>query len=141
MLIWLTRLCLVFAMLVLLAFSWRVSLIVAACLMLEFFGMIVAAMPEAGFWSVARLMLGLGLLLGAVTTLGDQRRNYWELPLLAFIINLLLALSWGRGLGGLGNAWAGYIVSIVSLPVGCLCAAAAFDVYRREKRRRSQRRT
>lgn len=103
--------------------------------------MIVAGMPDAGFWNTARLMLGLGLFLGAVTSFGDQRANYWGLAALALAVNVVLALSWGSGLVGLGSAWAGYAVSVVSLPAGCLCSAAAFDLYRREKRRRAQGRT
>ena len=139
MLFWITRFCLALATLILIAFSWRASLVVAACMVLDFFGMILAGMPGAGFWNTARMMLGLGLILGVVTSIGDQRTNYWELSLLALAMNLLLALSWGTGLGDLGQAWKGYAVSIVSLPAGCLCSAAAFDLYRREKRKRIER--
>lgn len=141
MLFWITRFCLAFATLALLAFSWRASLVVATCTLLDFLGMIVAGMPDTVFWNTARLMLGLGLVLGAVTSLGDQRANYWELAALALAVNVVLALSWGSALVGIGSAWTGYAVSIVSLPAGCLCSAAAFDFYRREKGRRAQGRT
>jgi hypothetical protein len=140
MLFWITRFCLGFATLALIAFSWRASLVVAVCMVLDFFGMIMAAMPSTGFWSISRLMLGLGLALGVVTSIEDARRNFWDLPMLALVVNVLLALSWGSGLGGLGQAWIGYAISVVSLPAGCLCSAAAFDLYRREKQRRAQRR-
>jgi|GEM_PF-5335280 len=109
-------------------------------MLLDFFGMIMAGVPSTDFWSIARLMLGLGLALGAITTIDDARRNFWELPMLAIAINVLLALSWGSGLGGLGQAWIGYVISVVSLPAGCLCSAAAFDLYRRAKRRRAHHR-
>jgi hypothetical protein len=115
-----TRFCLAFATLTLLAFSWRASLVVATCTLLDFLGMIVAGMPDAGFWNTARLMLGLGLFLGAVTSFGDQRANYWGLAALALAVNVVLALSWGSGLVGLGSAWAGYVSrSSVCLPVAC----------------------
>ena len=139
MLIWIVRFCLGFATLALLAFSWRASLVVAICTLLEFFGMMMAGLPAAGFWSVARLMLGVGLLLGVVVSWSDQRHSYWELPLLALVTNLALAASWGSGLTGLGHAWPAYLATIVSLPIGILCTAAAVDVYRRERRRRAQR--
>ena len=139
MLFWLTRFCLAFAMVALLAFSWRASLVVATCTVLDFLGMMVSAMPDAGFWNTSRMMLGFGLILGAITSYGDQRSNYWELAALALAINVLLALSWGNALVGLGTAWTGYALSTVSLPAGCLCSAAAFDLYRREKKRRAQR--
>lgn len=141
MLFWITRLCLAFATLALLAFSWRASLVVVTCTLLDFLGMIVSGMPGAGFWNTARLMLGLGLVLGAVTSFGDPRTNYWELSALALAVNVLLAVSWGNALVGLGSAWTGYAISIISLPAGCLCSAAAFDLYRREKKRRAQGRT
>jgi hypothetical protein len=137
MLFWITRFCLGFATLALIAFSWRASIVVAACMLLDFFAMIMAGAPSTGFWNIARLMLGLGLALGVITSIGDARRNFWELPMLTLAINVLLALSWGSGLGGLGQAWIGYAISVVSLPAGCLCSAAAFDLYRREKRRRA----
>jgi hypothetical protein len=138
MLFWITRFCLGFATLALIAFSWRASVVIAACMLLDFFGMVMAGTPSTGFWNIARLMLGLGLALGIVTAIGDARRNFWELPLLALVINILLALSWGSALGGLGQAWTGYAISVVSLPAGCLCSAAAFDLYRRERQRRAQ---
>jgi hypothetical protein len=62
-----------------------------------------------------------------------------ELPLLALVINLALAASWGSGLTGLGKAWPAYLATILSLPIGMLCTAAAFDAYRRERRQRAQR--
>ena len=138
MLFGITRFCLGFAALALLALSWRASTIVAACMLLDFFGMVMAGVPSTGFWSIATLVLGIGLILGLVTSIGDAARNFWELPLLALAVNVLLALSWGSGLGGLGQAWIGYAISVVSLPAGCLCSAAAFDLYRREKLRRAQ---
>jgi len=133
MLIWLVRFCFGFSALALLAFSWRASLVITVCMVLEFFGMIMAGFPSTGFWNVARLMLGSGLILGAVTAWRDTRRTYWELPLLALATNAMLALSWGSALGDLGQAWPGYLATIFGLPCGSLCSAAAFDVYRREK--------
>jgi len=68
-----------------------------------------------------------------------QRGNYWEFSLLALVTNLVLAVSWGRDLTGLGQAWPAYLATTASLPIGILCTAAAFDVFRREKRRHAER--
>lgn len=139
MLFWIVRFCLGFATLALLAFAWRASLVIAVCTLLELFGMIIAGYPAAGFGSVARLMFGAGLMLGAVASWSDQRGRWWDLPLLALATNALLALSWGSGLTGFGQAWPSYLLALASLPAGLLCITAAFDVYRRERRRRAQR--
>jgi hypothetical protein len=36
--------------------------------------MIIAGTPGTSFWNITQLMLGLGLILGVITSIGDPRR-------------------------------------------------------------------
>jgi hypothetical protein len=134
--IWIARLLLTFAALATLVFSWRASLLIATCIVSEFMNMVVAGMPDAGFWNNGRLLLGIGLIVGAIVSVGrDRSATYWDLPLLALASNILLTLSWGSGLAALAAAWPAYLASIVALPLGCFLSAVATDAFRRGRGR------
>jgi hypothetical protein len=138
--IWIARLLLVFAALVTLAFSWRASVLIATCIVSEFMNMVLAGMPDAGFWNNGRMLLGVGLILGAVVSVGrDRTSTYWDLPILALASNALLTLSWGSSLGALADTWPAYLASVVALPLDCFFSAVATDALRRERERRRWR--
>ena len=133
---WTLRLCLGFAVLALLMFSWRASLAVATCLFFDFFGMIAAGASGAGLWVHSQLMLGIGLFLGAVVSVGRPRGNYWDLPLLTVILSVLLSASWIQDretAERLLRVWPAYLASALALPAGCLCVTSAADLWRRRR--------
>ena len=139
MIFWVLRLCIAFAVLALTMFSWRASLTVATCLFFDFFGMLSAGASGGGLWMQSQMMLGIGLFLGAIVSIGHRRGNYWDFPLLALVVGVLLSASWMQDLESaarLLRAWPAYLASAVALPAGCLCVTSAVDLWQRRLVRR-----
>ena len=136
---WLLRLILLFAVLGVLAVSWRTSLVLGALLVADFFAMVTGALPTASFWTQGTILGTAGALLGLLS-LGRPREPLWHMPVFAAVGLGILTVSWyidPESAHDLLDAWPLLLTRVLALPIGMLAASGLIRLGQRLSTARS----
>jgi hypothetical protein len=136
---WTLRLIVGFLGVVLWGLSARAGVTVFGVLFFEFFGFLWMTFPGSSGMGALQLYAGVGLILGALLSIGRHRPPLWQLPALAG--GLMLVLRFSLLFDAQGHDFRAtlpmHLVAVLGLPAGMLAGGAAAAGLARARRKTS----
>jgi hypothetical protein len=139
--IWFVRMIVVFGAVATFPFSKRISLVIFASAIVDFFAVLIMIVTGPALLFHAGWLFLFGLLIGFPNSIGVDRLVVSDQCKTALAVLLLLKLPYlfDRGaLSDLAKAWPSHLVCIIVFPLGLLAGAEAVSTWRRFQTRQKR---